>query len=179
MSVAAKRQQREGRRKARNTQTKPQTQPPSKNTRPQRKTVPGTNKGRKNTPKIKQMYRNDGLCAQEANRKHIGIKAKRKTTGRSQENSGRKRKGVRVSAYLFPDRCSVDKNTQYITRRQTQSSECNWHTLCPNHSMARSRCPGGRHREANRYRPPAERHHIARSDFLRSRSQLRSRDPVH
>ena len=35
--------------------------------------------------------------------------AKHKTTGRSQENNGRKKKGVRVSAYLLPDLCSLEK----------------------------------------------------------------------
>ena len=103
-------------RKKDNTQRETHNKPslkcnrPNKNTHThslrEKKTPKNEPEGEKNTPRIKQMCRSDGLCAKRANRKHTGKKTvKHKTTCRNQENNGRDKIGVRVSVYLLPDLC--------------------------------------------------------------------------
>ena len=101
----------EGRRKARSTQqTKPQTQPKHKHTASEKKCPRNKQGGKQKTSQYSINYVEMTAYARKRQTKNTQKRAaKHKATGRNQENSGQKREGVRVSAYLLPDLCSLDK----------------------------------------------------------------------
>ena len=113
----------EGRRKARKTQqTKPQTQPPKQKTHGLReKQSQEQTRGRQNAPRISCAE----ITAYVRKRQTENTEkktAKHKATGRSQENSGRTKKGVSVSAYLLPDLCSLQEGGERDRRREDQTN---------------------------------------------------------
>ena len=89
-------------------------------------------RGRRNTPPPRYRNRPQKTSVQHQSKPGLGpLRLSRRSAGfKSLPQDG--------------DKNSRQKHTIHnqVARRRTRSPECNWHTPCPNHSMARSRCSG-------------------------------------